>query len=93
MGTTRVKVIDLSSAEKEKKAVKKHVEKPIEKVHVAAPLDTDSQAGQKIYAENQTTETTSDQEQKAEPENKPKEKIKRNKSKSKPSQKKATNSA
>lgn len=87
MGTTRVKVIDLSSAEKEKKAVKKHIVKPIENQQNSQPATTPL-TEQIDNTENQIVEVGKNQEPQIVPQGKSQEKIKKNKAKIKPSQKK-----
>ncbi len=89
MGTTRVKVIDLSSAEKEKKVVKKHVDKPAQTGQEnTSPTITNIQTEQKPQTENLATEIIPEQEQKTESVNQQKVKTKKSKSTTKISQRK-----
>ncbi len=89
MGTTRVKVIDLSSAEKEKKAVKKRVDKPVQMVQDNSQILSGSQTIPQ-QTDDQAIETAPSQEQQSKPETQPKEKTKKTRSKTKISQRKGT---
>lgn len=89
MGTTRVKVIDLSSAEKEKKAVKKRVDKPAQIGQDNSQIISGSQTIPE-QADGQAIETAKSQEQQSKPETQPKEKTKKTRSKTKISQRKGT---
>lgn len=89
MGTTRVKVIDLSSAEKEKKVIKKHIDRPVQIDQDNSQIVSGSQTTPE-QVDGQAIEATPNQKQQSKPETQPKEKIKKNKSKTKVSQRKGT---
>jgi large subunit ribosomal protein L1 len=85
MGTTRVKVIDLSSAEKEKKSVKKQPVNAVPDIRENAALSANSQTETKFDTKNPPEEVINNPEQKVEPVKKPK--IRTSKTKTKTSQK------
>lgn len=95
MGTTRVKVIDLSSAEKEKKTVKKRVGKPAQIGQDKTPITAELQTEQKSQTENELTQDEKPKEEKAAQEGEPRSqservKTKKTRSKTKISQRKGS---